>query len=362
MPRKSSLTGFVHFDQTSSYSLIFTINSSMKIPHYVIFSVILGISLTSVYGQDANSIVVGTDKMHYVEGDTIYISGEVSELLFGSDVILMVIAPNGNLISMDQLQVDSNKAFHTEITTPNSLMKSSGTYTIHAIYDNDYQPAQATFTFDLMFKSSEQNYSFSEITLNFDFINPQKKIIQEHVDYEVTVTQNGLDIFGPKLSHSTNGKVSVPLILSDDKSYEVLIQVHKIMFKPVSSDVLSFNITTDSENIQSKSIHKKDLKIKFAINKDPSGESKKISPWIKNTAEWWAEGGIDDESFIQGMQYLIKKGIIDIPNTPIPASWMDKHIPSWVKNNASWWADDLIPEEEFIKGIKFLIEKGVIQV
>jgi len=318
--------------------------------------------LTSAYGLDANSIIVSTDKTHYLEGDTIYISGEVSEVLFGSDVILMVIAPNGNLISMDQLRVDSNKEFHTDLVTPNSLMKSSGTYTIHAIYDNDYSPAQTTFTFDLLFESSNQSESESEIALNFDFINPQKKIIQEHIDYEITVTQNGMDVFGPKFNHSPNGKVSIPLTFSDNQPYDVLIKVHKIMFKPVSTESLFFSITTDTENIQSKFILKKDLKISFAIDKDPSGDSNKISPWIKNTAEWWADGGIDDASFIQGMQYLIKEGIIDIPDTPIPKTWMDKNIPSWVKNNASWWADDLIPEDEFIKGIKFLIEKGVIQV
>jgi len=28
-----------------------------------------------------------------------------------------------------------------------------------------------------------------------------------------------------------------------------------------------------------------------------------IPTWIKNNAEWWAAGAIDDESFIQGIQF-----------------------------------------------------------
>ena len=36
-----------------------------------------------------------------------------------------------------------------------------------------------------------------------------------------------------------------------------------------------------------------------------------IPPWIKNTAGWWAEGSVDDESFVQAIQFLIKAGIIN---------------------------------------------------
>ena len=35
-----------------------------------------------------------------------------------------------------------------------------------------------------------------------------------------------------------------------------------------------------------------------------------IPPWIKNNAGWWATGQIDDDSFIRGMQFLIKEGIL----------------------------------------------------
>ncbi len=39
----------------------------------------------------------------------------------------------------------------------------------------------------------------------------------------------------------------------------------------------------------------------------------KIPSWIKNNAGWWADGTIDDESFIQGIQFLIKEGIMKVP-------------------------------------------------
>ena len=38
-----------------------------------------------------------------------------------------------------------------------------------------------------------------------------------------------------------------------------------------------------------------------------------IPNWIRNNAEWWASGQIDDDSFIEGIQYLIKKNILENP-------------------------------------------------
>ncbi len=37
-----------------------------------------------------------------------------------------------------------------------------------------------------------------------------------------------------------------------------------------------------------------------------------IPSWIKNNAGWWADGSIDDDSFVQGIQFLIKEGIMRI--------------------------------------------------
>ena len=37
-----------------------------------------------------------------------------------------------------------------------------------------------------------------------------------------------------------------------------------------------------------------------------------IPSWIKNNAGWWADGQIDDEAFVQGIQYLISNGIMQI--------------------------------------------------
>lgn len=41
--------------------------------------------------------------------------------------------------------------------------------------------------------------------------------------------------------------------------------------------------------------------------------------WIKKNAKWWSDGSVDDKDFVQGIQYLIQKGIMKV-NPPPTAS------------------------------------------
>ncbi len=91
-------------------------------------------------------------------------------------------------------------------------------------------------------------------------------------------------------------------------------------------------------------------------------ESKnKIPEWVKNNAGWWADDQIDQESFVSGIQYLIKEKIIPIVGKTETTNTSEE-IPEWVKNNAGWWAEGIISEDDFINGIKYLVEKGIVQI
>ena len=92
-------------------------------------------------------------------------------------------------------------------------------------------------------------------------------------------------------------------------------------------------------------------------------ETTNVPNWIKNNAGWWADGLIDDSAFLQGIQYLIKEGIMVIPPTETTyTSQSDQQVPAWIKNTAGWWAGDIISETEFVNAIQYLINKGIIQI
>jgi len=96
-------------------------------------------------------------------------------------------------------------------------------------------------------------------------------------------------------------------------------------------------------------------------NVPPVALTPDIPVWIKNTAEWWCEGTINDQEFANALQYLISEGIIVIPPTQ-SGQGTSQDIPAWIKNNACWWADGLIDDSEFVAGIQYLIQEGIIVV
>jgi hypothetical protein len=96
--------------------------------------------------------------------------------------------------------------------------------------------------------------------------------------------------------------------------------------------------------------------------KIPEPKENSIPEWIKNNARWWTEGTIDDNSFKQGIQHMIKENIISIKDLPKASGASENKIPDWVKNNAKWWADGIIGEDDFVNGLKYMVEKGIIGV
>jgi hypothetical protein len=101
--------------------------------------------------------------------------------------------------------------------------------------------------------------------------------------------------------------------------------------------------------------------IPIVINRITQNDSVSIPDWIRNNADWWSEEQIDDNTFIQGIEYLIQNNIIVIPQIQQENSDSNE-IPSWIKNNAGWWADGSIDDETFIQGLEFLIQNGIIRV
>jgi len=91
------------------------------------------------------------------------------------------------------------------------------------------------------------------------------------------------------------------------------------------------------------------------------GEST-VPDWVKNTAGWWASEQIPDSAFLQGMQYLIKEGIMIVKIPTDIDSEAAEEVPGWVKNTAGWWAEDKIHDTTFVSGIQYLIGKGIIVV
>jgi len=87
-----------------------------------------------------------------------------------------------------------------------------------------------------------------------------------------------------------------------------------------------------------------------------------IPLWIRELAKYWYNGAISDVEFAQGIGFLIKEGIIVVPETQNQETSDEVIIPGWIKASTGWWIDRQISDIEFVRGIEFLIKEGIIVV
>jgi len=78
------------------------------------------------------TITIETDKDVYDHSSVITVTGQVDPIAEGSEVSIQVFAPNGNLVYVAQVSVNSDGTFSTTINT--ASLKSDGTYMIKAQY------------------------------------------------------------------------------------------------------------------------------------------------------------------------------------------------------------------------------------
>ena len=102
---------------------------------YVLIAILAaaGTGFTSPAFADV-PISISADSDVYDHSSTIVITGQVSNVRSGVPVTMTVVGSNGNLVTIDQINVNSDGSFSTEISTSGSLMKYDGAYTIKVTY------------------------------------------------------------------------------------------------------------------------------------------------------------------------------------------------------------------------------------
>ena len=146
-----------------------------------------------------------------------------------------------------------------------------------------------------------------------------------------------------------------------------VITMHPQEFSEIQDGVLVNQINqrqiqeleTLLEHLQKESFSFRSIK---NINSILEEKSHDLPRWIKNNAAWWFDGKISDNEFTVGIQFLVDKKIIKIPQVENSENKNVKEIPLWVKTNAKWWSENLISDEDFIQGIQFLLQNGIIIV
>ena len=187
--------------------------------HLMVFALsailIASIGMTPTFGQIQSSIVVTTDKASYSEGEIILVTGEVKDL-YGIPVSIIVKAPNGNLVSIAQIDIGADKKFSTEITAGGALMKVEGTYTITVQYGNASRTAETSFEFGGVMEGSSDGGSSDVTTEKETMIEFESEITNTTVSVQGSVDLIGYEIMGGTILSVMTDVDANSLIISID--------------------------------------------------------------------------------------------------------------------------------------------------
>ncbi|MHB8545525.1 MAG: PEFG-CTERM sorting domain-containing protein [Nitrosotalea sp.] len=85
----------------------------------------------STGSQQILPIAVSTDKNAYDRQSIVIVTGHVQNSIGGQAVTMKVSDPNGNVVKVDQITLNSNGDFQDKINTSGPLLSAGGTYTIY---------------------------------------------------------------------------------------------------------------------------------------------------------------------------------------------------------------------------------------
>ena len=131
--------------------------------------------------------------------------------------------------------------------------------------------------------------SGSTAVFYFDIIDAFFVDRQVSVSYDVSILHDGEEI--DRTNNGLSSSMGVNMMKYD-----------------IPDDVTGV-ITLKFENLNGSSLA--DAVFPIVVDR-ASIDQTSIPTWIKNNAGWWATDQIDDEAFVQGIQYLIQEGIMAV--------------------------------------------------
>jgi len=303
-----------------------------------------------------------------IDADTtpfIRISGDLDKLERGQFVMLSIKKPDGTTQNEHVLTTDKGHysfifkskdwkpgTYHLEITRPWQIQKTM----IYIITDSSKLKSSQLFPDTNNYKwlksvsIDKQNYNIGDVIKVKISLH---KVIPNVPSVDVNVFWPDGEKAYRKTIESISNFIEIPINIEG-----------KLALKPgintlvVKSHEETIRIPLIINELQSTQLIHPSFKTETFIP-----ESRPPVPdWLKNNVQWWANGTLDDNTFKQGISYMIKEDIISIDDLPAASGATESAIPDWVKQNAKWWADGVIGEDDFINGLKYMVEKGIIGV
>jgi len=201
---------------------------------------IASIGMAPAFGQIVEPIVVTTDKTFYLEDETVKLTGEVKDFYAGTPITIIITSPSGNIVGIDQIEVDESKKFSTEIVTGGtSLMNRDGIYNISITYGHESRTADVSFELKVKLPTNIQTISIDESSNLIEYQIREGKLVSIDPD----VSSSSLII---TLDDTNEGTLTltIPRALFDSVENGKDAEI----FVVVDNDEVKFDITTTSKD------------------------------------------------------------------------------------------------------------------
>ena len=362
------------------------------IRYFVIFSLFL---LTPFSFLSAFGIVddFTTDQSVYYEGDTMYISGNVSSDSDAPHVSITVFNPSkAFFVTLGFTTANDDGSFSS------SIVVGGPKWSVYGLY-----PIQVTSENTSLEKLIEYKEDSTKIpTSTTEPATPEPKTPEPTTSESVSATPASPEPASPEpvstapaspepvspepASTFPTLKLKIPNFPSLDKSPQYYIDRYNSEpdYKAWFDSQFPSNSITDVVGYKSTSLvgfpsleqspqyyidrySEPDYKAWFDSNFPDTSiynilsyeDPVPIPDWVRTDAELWTRG---DSDFVSGIEFMIQNNIIMTSSIPSSEDISDADIPYWIRNTALWWSQGLISEDEFVNSIEFLLEEKIITV
>ena len=290
------------------------INQTSVVHQEIRISKSFGDLLSSGFTMYLNGINLSED---IVNIDDFFSNERVVHFIVYQKELLNVFQNNSNIDEMNFLIKSDRDYFHLSSVTDNGQFRILTTWEPQNLKSN----SNAKIIFDIT-----------------DIFLKNKPVA---TNYQFSMTQNDVTIF----EHTG---------VSTDSKDE-----HNVVEFVIPQDVTGI-VHLNFNNLANNNLAKTTFPV--VVDRIISDDTSSTIPeWVRHNAAWWSQEQIDDNTFIQSIEYLIKNKIIVIPYISQEVQ-TSQDIPEWVRHNAAWWSQEQIDDNTFIQGLQFLIQKGIIRV
>ncbi|MDH3824586.1 MAG: type VI secretion system tube protein Hcp [Nitrosopumilus sp.] len=91
----------------------------------------------------------------------------------------------------------------------------------------------------------------------------------------------------------------------------------------------------------------------------------KVPGWVQTTAQFWIDENVSDREFTDALGFLVKEKIIEVQVEPAlidtdETTTDEPEVPDWIATTTEWWINGQVPEDQFLEGIKWMIQNRII--